>query len=209
MPHNLAHILRLVLVTDDALVDGRDLVVLCRAAERGGVTAVQLRLKHADAAALAEAARALLAALTVPLFINDRIDVALATGAAGVHLGPDDMPVSMARRITPAGFLVGASVGSAKEAPLGAGADYWGVGPLHVTATKSDSGGAIGLEGFAAVCRLAPAGVPCVAIGRVTVEDGPLVRRAGGAGVAVVRGILGSEDVEGAARRYARDIAGG
>ena len=209
MPHNLAHILRLVLVTDDALVDGRDLVALCTAAERGGVTAVQLRLKHANAAALAEAARALLAALTVPLFINDRLDVALATGAAGVHLGPDDMPVSMARRITPAGFLVGASVGSAKEAPLGAGADYWGVGPLHVTATKSDSGGAIGLEGFAAVCRLAPAGVPCVAIGGVTVEDGPLVRRAGGAGVAVVRGILGSEDVEGAARRYARDIAGG
>jgi len=209
MPHNLAHILRLVLVTDDALVDGRDLVALCTAAERGGVTAVQLRLKQANAAALAEAARALLAALTVPLFINDRLDVALATGAAGVHLGPDDIPVSMARRITPAGFLIGASVGSAKEAPLGAGADYWGVGPLHATATKSDSGGAIGLEGFAAVCRLAPNGVPCLAIGGVLPEDVQGVSSAGGAGVAVVRGILAGEDVESAARRYDRAIAGG
>jgi len=209
MPHNLAHILRLVLVTDDALVGGRDLVVLCRAAERGGVTAVQLRLKHADAASLAEAARALLAALTVPLFINDRLDVALATGAAGAHLGPDDMPVSMARRITPAGFLVGASVGSAKEAPLGAGADYWGVGPLHATATKSDSGAAIGFDGFAAICRAAPKGLPCVAIGGVLPGDLPEVYRSGGSGVAVVRGILGGGDVEESARIYARGGASG
>ena len=79
MTRNLAEILRLVLVTDDALIGGRDLVALCQAAERGGVTAVQLRLKHANARELASTARELLASLSVPLFINDRLDVALAS----------------------------------------------------------------------------------------------------------------------------------
>jgi thiamine-phosphate pyrophosphorylase len=202
MTHNLAGILKLVLVTDDALVAGRDLVALCQAAERGGVTAVQLRLKLAGARDLAAGARALLSALTVPLFINDRLDVALAVGAAGAHLGPDDIPVAMARSIVPAGFLLGASVGSAAEAGQGAQADYWGVGPLRGTATKADAGGAIGIDGFRKLVRMAPAGLPCVAIGGVLPGDVAAVQAAGGAGVAVVRGILGVEDVEAAARAY-------
>jgi len=202
MTHNLAGILKLVLVTDDALVTGRDLVALCTAAERGGVTAVQLRLKLASARELASAARALLEALTVPLFVNDRLDVALAVGAAGAHLGPEDIPVAMARRMVPPGFLLGASVGSAAEAGQGALADYWGVGPLRPTRTKDDAGAAIGIEQFGAVCRHAPLGVVCVAIGGVVPEDVERVRRAGGAGVAVVRGILATNDVELAARAY-------
>ncbi len=207
MTHNLAGILRLVLVTDDALIGGRDLVALCQAAERGGVTAVQLRLKRASAGELAAAARELLAALNVPLFVNDRLDVALAVGAAGVHLGPDDIPVAMARRIVPEGFLLGASVGSAAEAGQGAVADYWGVGPLRGTATKADAGSAIGVDGFARIAQLAPKGVPCIAIGGVLPEDVAEVRAAGGAGVAVVRGILGTEDVESAARAYSELVA--
>ena len=206
MTHNLAEILRLVLVTDDALIGGRDLVALCQAAERGGVTAVQLRLKNANVRELASTARALLASLAVPLFINDRLDVALIVGAAGVHLGPDDIPVAMARRIVPNGFLLGASVGSAVEAGQGARADYWGVGPLRGTTTKSDAGPALGVDGFAAICRLAPPGMPCVAIGGVLPEDVRAVRAVGGAGVAVVRGILASEDVEAAASAYASPL---
>jgi thiamine-phosphate pyrophosphorylase len=202
MARNLAGILGLVLVTDDDLVGGRDLVQLCLAAERGGITAVQLRLKRADAPDLASAARALLAALSVPLFINDRLDVALAVGAAGAHLGPDDIPVSMARRIVPTGFWLGASVGTVAEAGQGAPADYWGVGPLRGTTTKVDAGSALGVDGFAAICRLAPRGVPCVAIGGVLPEDVNAVHAAGGAGVAVVRGILGEDDVEQAAGAY-------
>lgn len=202
MTPNLADQLRLMLVTDDAVVAGRALVALCQAAERGGVTCVQLRLKAATAPSLADAARALRSALRVPLLINDRLDVALAVGAAGVHLGPDDLPIGVARRIAPPGFVIGASVGSAAEAEQGAGADYWGVGPLRATATKRDAGSAIGVEGFGTIVRLAPTGVPCVAIGGVLPEDVTMVRKAGGAGVAVVRGILGAVDVEAAARAY-------
>jgi len=202
MPINLAEALRLVLVTDDGLVGDRDLVALCLAAERGGVTAIQLRLKRATGRELVAAARRLLAELTVPLFINDRLDVALAAGAAGAHLGADDLPVKLARRVVPDGFVIGASVGSAGEVEQGRGADYWGVGPLRGTSTKSDAGAAICIEGFAAVLALAGPGVPCVAIGGVMPEDVAAVRSAGGTGVAVVRGILAEEDIEAAARRY-------
>ena len=89
MADNVAAMVRLVLVTDDRLVAGRDLVALALAAERGGVTSVQLRLKRASARELVAAARALVGALRVPVVVNDRPDVALASGAAGVHLGPD------------------------------------------------------------------------------------------------------------------------
>jgi len=190
-----------MLVTDDALVAGRDLVALARAAERGGVTAVQLRLKHASPRELAGAARALVAALRVPVLVNDRPDVAIVAGAAGVHVGPDDLPVALVRRIAPPGFIVGASVGTVEEAPGAAGADYWGVGPWRGTPTKADAGAALGPEGFARMVTLA-AGVPCIAVGGVRPEDVPAVRGAGGAGVAVVSGILGAEDAARAAADY-------
>lgn len=190
-----------MLVTDDALMEGRDLVALCRAAVEGGVTSIQLRLKRVTARELGEAARALRGAVTVPLLLNDRLDVALAVGADGVHLGPDDLPVRLARRIAPEGFVIGASVGSEDEAADGAEADYWGVGPWAATRTKSDAGQPLGPEGFGAITALAGRR-PCYAIGSVRPEDAPAIRRAGGAGCAVVSGILGSADVRAAARSY-------
>ena len=200
MADNVA-VVRLMLVTDDRLVAGRDLVALAVAAERGGVTSVQLRLKHASARELVEATRALVAALRVPVLVNDRPDVALASGAAGVHLGPDDLPVALVRRLAPPGFIVGASAGSPEEAAAAAEADYWGVGPWRTTDTKADAGSALGAEGFSRIVQLAR-GKPCIAVGGVRPEDVGAVRAAGGAGVAVVSGILGEEDVEAAARRY-------
>lgn len=190
-----------MLVTDDRLIAGRDLVALCRAAERGGVTAVQLRLKSATARELAALTRELIAALTVPVILNDRPDVALAAGAAGVHLGPDDLPISLARKIAPSDFLIGASVGSDDEAGPAAGADYWGIGPWRETATKGDAGIGLGMEGFARLVRLA-GGRPCIAIGSIRPADVPLVRAAGGSGVAVVSGLLGADDIAAAARAY-------
>jgi thiamine-phosphate pyrophosphorylase len=190
-----------MLVTDDRLVQGRDLITLALAAERGGVTSVQLRLKQVEARELARLVRGLVQALTVPVLVDDRPDVALATGAAGIHLGPGDMPVELVRRIAPPGFIIGASVGSEAEARRADAADYWGIGPWRDTATKEDAGTGLGAEGFQRLVALAD-GKPCIAIGGVRPQDIPVVMAAGGAGVAVVSGILGVDDVENAARAY-------
>jgi thiamine-phosphate pyrophosphorylase len=191
-----------MLVTDDRLIEGRDLVAVACAAERAGATSVQLRLKQASPRELTAAARALIAALRIPVLVNDRPDVAIAAGAAGVHVGPEDLAVALVRRIAPPGFLVGASVGSAEEAAGAAEADYWGVGPWRVTATKADAGTALGVNGFAALVSLSGE-VPCIAVGGVQPEDVAAVRGAGGAGVAVAGGILTADDIETAVRRYA------
>lgn len=193
-----------MLVTDDRLVAGRDLVELARQAVRGGVTCIQLRLKAADARTLLGLAVSLREALAVPVLVNDRPDVAAAAGC-GVHLGPDDLLPSLARRILPPEVMLGASVGTPAEAArLGdalAATSYWGVGPWRVTSTKADAGAAIGVEGFQAVVRVA-GGKPCIAIGAIRPEDRADVMAAGGAGIAVVSGILGGDDVAAQARRY-------
>ena len=191
-----------MLVTDDVLLGGRDVLEVALAAARGGVTSVELRLKQPSSRELVEIARRLIAEVPIPVIVNDRLDVALAAGAAGVHLGPEDLPVSLARTIVPPGFLIGASVGTLEEVPLGQGADYWGVGPLRVTNTKADAGAAIGISGLEAMVSRS-AGVPCVAIGSIRPEDVPAVLAAGGVGVAVASGILSRPDVQRAAREYA------
>ena len=190
------------MVTDDAILGDRDWIAECQAAVRGGVTAVQVRHTSASAREVAALTRALMAALPVPLFVNDRLDVALAVGAAGVHLGIDDVPVTLARRIAPEGFFVGASVGQADEVAGGAGADYWGVGPYRMSSTK-DAGAALGIDRFAELVQMANA-TPCVAIGGVLPDDVAALASAGAVGVAVVSGILSSGDVTAAAARYAR-----
>jgi len=192
-----------MLVTDDRLVAGRDLVSLARAAVAGGATSVQLRLKQASPREQVALARALVEALAVPVLVNDRPDVAMAAGAAGVHLGPDDLPVALARAIAPPGFVIGASVGSMQEAAGAQAADYWGIGPWRVTTTKTDAGDGLGPAGFARLAAVA-GGRPCLAIGAVRPEDGPQVRAAGGSGVAVVSGILAATDPETAAAAYAK-----
>jgi thiamine-phosphate pyrophosphorylase len=191
-----------MLVTDDRLVEGRDLIALAREAVAGGATSVQLRLKRASPREQVALARALVGALRVPVLVNDRPDVAIAAGAAGVHLGPDDLPVSRARAIAPPGFVIGASVGSMEEAAGALAADYWGIGPWRVTTTKADAGEGLGPEGFARLVALS-GGRPCLAIGAVRPEDWLEVRAAGGSGVAVVSGILGAADVRAATATYA------
>lgn len=199
---NVAAAVRLMLVTDDRfLPEDRLLRDVARAVD-GGVTSVQLRLKSLGPRELVRLARAMVAALPVPVLVNDRPDVAIAAGACGVHLGPDDLPVSLARQAWPDAGLVGASVGSAEEVAGGAAADYWGVGPWRTTGTKPDAGRAIRADGFRAIARLAR-GRPCIAIGGVRPEDVRAVLAAGGSGVAVVTGILAASDVAAAAAAYA------
>jgi thiamine-phosphate pyrophosphorylase len=192
-----------MLVTDDRLVAGRDLVALARAAEAGGASAVQLRLKRVPARDQAGLARALVEALRIPVLVNDRPDIAIAAGAAGVHLGPEDLPVASVRELAPPGFVIGASVGSTDEAEAAAAADYWGIGPWRVTTTKADAGEGLGPPGFSRLVALA-GGRPCLAIGGIRPADVARVRAAGGSGVAVVSGILGETDVGAATAAYAR-----
>jgi thiamine-phosphate pyrophosphorylase len=206
MGHNVAALVRLMLVTDDALITGRDLLALARAAQRGGASALQLRLKSATAGELVDHARALVSGLTIPVLVNDRPDVAIAAGAAGVHLGPEDVPVALVRRITPPGFIIGASVGSAAEAANAGAADYWGIGPWRSTTTKGDAGAALGPEGFRQLVGMA-GGRPCLAIGGLRPQDVATVLAAGGSGVAVVSGILREENIEAGTRSYAAGLA--
>ena len=201
MALNVAALVRLMLVLDDQLVQGRDLASLCQAAERGGVTSILVRLRKLTPRELAAAVRAVLGAVRVPVMVNDRADVAIACGAAGVQLGPDDVPLQVIRRIAPQGFIIGAAVGSIAEVENGRGADYWAVGPLRTTGAKPDGGDALGLEGFQAMVRRGE-GRLCIAAGGLIPQDVGPVLRVGGAGVAVGSGILAGPDIESAAKGY-------
>ncbi|HET7040924.1 MAG TPA: thiamine phosphate synthase [Gemmatimonadales bacterium] len=199
---NLADHLRLMLILDIPLLAGRDPVEAAAAAVRGGVTSVQLRWKGGGDRAIVALARQLRDALPVPVIVNDRLDIALAAGCAGVHLGADDLPLPLARKVAPKGFLLGASVGDEREAAASAGAEYVGVGPWRVTTTKADAGAALGADGVRRL--LAMVQVPAVVIGGVRPEDVAPIRALGAAGVAVAGGMLGGEDVAAAARAYSR-----
>ena len=190
--------LTLVAITDDLRDGVGGLAARAAAAVRGGATMVQLRLKHASGRELVEVARRLVQSLPVPVIVNDRADVALAAGAAGVHLGVDDLPVAAMRAIAPPGFVIGASVGADAELAHASGADYVGIGPVYATLSKSDAGEAIGVDGFARLRELG--GMPALAIGGVTAANAAPLREAGAAGVAVIRAVLGAPDPEAAAR---------
>lgn len=197
---NLAEQLRLMLVLDIPLLGTRDPVEVARQAVQGGVTSVQLRWKDGaprDQVALATQLRA---ALAVPLLINDRPDIALAAGCAGVHLGGDDLPIALARRIAPPGFIIGASVGDEAEAAASSGADYVGIGPWRPTTTKSDAGAALGSEGVRRLLSFVK--VPAIVIGGVRPAEVAEILTTGAVGVAVAGGILTSSKVEEAAHRY-------
>src|SRR5881296_3481296 len=158
----LEALLRLMVITDAALLKGRDPIEACRRALAGGATMIQVRLKDAAPRDVLTLARALVGALSVPVIVNDRVDVALAANAAGAHLGQEDPPLDRLRPHVPPGFLLGISVGSSAEAARVQGwpADYWSVGPCFATTTKPDAGPPLGLEGFVALARLAPPGCP-------------------------------------------------
>jgi thiamine-phosphate pyrophosphorylase len=173
-----------------------------RAAEAGGATMLQVRMKDSGAGDLLRWTTRLMAAVRIPVWVNDRLDVALLAGAAGAHLGQDDIPPDRARRIAPRPFGLGISVGTPAEAEraLRTDADYWSIGSVYPTGSKPDAGAAIGPAGLAALATRAPAGTPCVAIGGVTADRIPELRAAGAVGVAVIQAIFGAEDIEAAAR---------
>lgn len=185
------------LVTDDGCLQGRALIDCVREALEGGVTLVQYRAKTASSAEMyAEALqlKALCDSFNVPLIINDRLDIAMAVGAAGVHLGQDDLPCAAARKLLGEDYIIGVSAHNPAEAKaaLQSGADYLGCGAVFGTATKADVQ-KLGTEGLAAICKAK--GLPVVGIGGVTANNYREVRAAGADGAAIVSGILAQPDI--------------
>ncbi|WP_455266161.1 thiamine phosphate synthase [Phascolarctobacterium sp.] len=185
------------LVTDEACLHGRPLLECVEEALTAGVTLVQYRAKAADGGVLyAEACKLkeLCDKYNVPLIINDRLDIALAVGAAGVHLGQDDLPCAVARRLLGEDFIIGVSAHNPAEAvqAVSEGADYLGCGAVFGTATKHDVA-KLGLENLRAI-RKAVA-VPMVGIGGITADNYAEVLATGADGAAIVSGILAQDDI--------------
>lgn len=194
------------LVTDDGCLQGRTLIDCVREALEGGVTLVQYRAKTASSAEMyAEALqlKALCDSFNVPLIINDRLDIAMAVGAAGVHLGQDDLPCAAARKLLGEDYIIGVSAHNPAEAKtaLQSGADYLGCGAVFGTATKADVK-KLGTDGLAAICKAK--GLPVVGIGGVTADNYREVRAAGADGAAIVSGILAQPDICATVRAIAR-----
>lgn len=209
---SLRRALGLYLVIGEADTRGRDLLDVVEAAVAGGVSLVQLREKTAATRRQVELAAALVERLRpegVPVIVNDRVDVALAAGADGVHLGQDDMDPRSARRLLGEKAILGLSVGDAEEARTAVPGlvDYVGLGPVHATGTKTDAGAPLGVEGVAALRRLV-AGFPAVGIGGIDLESARALRGSGLDGLAVVSAIARAEDPEAAARALGAAFAG-
>ncbi|MFQ5704541.1 MAG: thiamine phosphate synthase [Gemmatimonadales bacterium] len=185
------------------MVDVSSIVTSCQAAEAGGVTAIQLRLKEASPLEFLRMTERLLRVLQVPLYINDRADIALAAGAHGVHLGSDDIAPDSVRRFVPPSFRIGISVGSTEEATAShrADVDYWSIGPVFPTSTKQDAGSPLGPHGFKALAARSPKRMPVIAIGGISVANAMEVLEVGAQGLAVSNGIFGDPAIEAAARQ--------
>jgi len=199
--------LRLLAIAGPPFVDASSMMHACRAAEAGGVTAVQVRLKETPAGVTLRVTEQLIATLSIPVYVNDRADIAVAAGAHGVHLGAGDLAPSSVRLFAGPVMKIGASVGthaeaeSAQREPV----DYWSTGSIFRTQSKSDAGEPIGVEGFKELAGRAPSGVPVIAIGGISASNAASVLEAGAQGIAVISAIFGTADIERAARGL-RDI---
>jgi thiamine-phosphate pyrophosphorylase len=197
-------ILRLVAITDDAEDRRTTLVDRVVAAVRGGATSIQVRMKTAAPREVVEITRAIISKVSVPVIVNDRADIALAAGAAGVHVGEADLPVAAVRRFAPADFIIGASLGSDAELANAKDADYVGIGPVFGSDSKSDAGDAIGIEGFKRLAALVTH--PAIAVGGITADRALQITANGAVGVAVINAIFRTDDPESATREIAAAI---
>ena len=193
----------LYVITDETIAGGRPHTRIAQQATLGGADIIQLRDKGRSCAELITIGREI-AAITkksgAVLIINDRLDVAIACGADGVHLGQDDMPVSTARQLAPEGFIIGVSVGTvveAVEAERG-GADYIALSPIFSTASKDGAGPGYGLVRLAAIKRAVS--VPVIAIGGINRQNVRDVIAAGADGIAVISAVVASPDITAAAQ---------
>lgn len=195
--------MQLYLVTDEELLMGKDLYRTVEATVKGGVTMVQLREKNSSTRDFVQRAirlKQLLTPYRVPLLINDRIDVALACDADGVHIGQSDMPYALARQLMPAGKIIGLSVESRQQVleANAYGVDYIAASPVFATSTKTDTLIEWGLDGIRWIKSVSHH--PLVAIGNMKAHNISRVFEAGADGVALVSAIISADDPEQAAR---------
>ena len=206
--------LRLYAILDGEHAGERDLPTLARAAATGGCTLLQYRDKTATTRVMIERARAVRAALEgtgVPLIVNDRIDVALAAGAEGVHVGRDDMHAADARRLLGPGAIIGITVKTTADADelYRLSVDYACIGGVFATASKINPDPPIGIDGLVRIAfrvRLAAGRVPVGAIAGIDRTNIAPVLGAGADGVAVLSALFGAEDVEASARELRRIV---
>ncbi len=201
---------RLYVIIDREACAGRDPVEVTQAAIRGGADCVQWRDKTASDRSFFEAARRLretIRGLNALFIVNDRLHIALAAGADGVHLGHEDLPVRQARAVAGRRLLIGRSTHSLQEAlaAQASGADYIGVGPVFSTPTKPDYP-TVGLDLIRQVKESLR--IPWFAIGGIDLSSLPLVLSAGANRAAVVRAVTGASDPEAAARALKAAMAG-
>jgi thiamine-phosphate pyrophosphorylase len=203
---------RLYVITDEKASRGRSHLQVAEAAILGGADVLQLRDKEASSGRLYRVAmqlRKLTRDANVSFIVNDRLDIALAADADGVHVGQADLPASVVREIMGPGKILGVSVDTVEEAILAEkdGADYLGVGPVfEARRTKPDAGEPLGVDRIARIrcnCRL-----PIVAIGGIDAENARKVRDAGADAAAVISAIVGADDIADAARRLKRILDG-
>ncbi len=185
--------LKLYLVTDRGLSLGRDMEWIVSEAVRGGATMVQLREKQCgtrEFVALAKRLKEVLSAKGIPLIINDRVDVALACGADGVHIGQSDMPYEIARRLLGKDAIIGLSVENQEDIAVAntLNVDYIGVSPVFATSTKTDTAAPFGLDGLRKAVQTSVH--PVVGIGGMNESTAALVRDTGADGIAVVSAIV-------------------
>jgi len=192
----------LYLVTDRGLAGGRSNFEVVKAAVEGGATVVQLREKDCSTREFVQQALAIkdfLRNRRIPLIINDRLDVAQAVRADGVHLGQTDMPLEMAKEILGDSMIIGISAESLEDAIAAerGGADYLGVSPIYATPTKTDTAPPLGLAGLREIRKAVR--LPLVGIGGLNRQNCAEVIRSGADGVALVSAIVAADDPEAAA----------
>jgi thiamine-phosphate pyrophosphorylase len=188
---------RLHVLTDTQLQDRFSHLELAEMAIAGGADTIQFRQKDGSTRELIETARsmkALCARKGVAFIVNDRVDVAMASDADGVHLGQDDFPIALARKLMGDDRIIGGSAGNIQEALICAadGADYIGFGPVFPTLSKDDAGPATGIAGINNLLKVLS--LPVIAIGGINRENIPDIIHAGAHGVAVISAVCCSED---------------
>ncbi len=193
---------KLCLVTDEKLCMGRSLPDIVRKAVEGGVTMVQLREKNADTRTFIEKAfilKEVLKPFRVPLIINDRVDVALAVKADGIHIGQKDMPYELLKKIIPESMIVGLSVETMEQIQIANNykVDYLGISPIFATPTKTDTSGCWGIEGLKKARN--STNHKLIAIGGISNTNVKTIIDAGANGIAVVSAICSAEDPQKAA----------